>query len=149
MCTKGSCIGLTSSLDPQRSSAASAPSLGRTLTPYFAKVRFVDHQEIRISRAERLKKHVPLRRKIYSRLLSVLNTAQQKGQALQQVIDDLTARAPTEPEAALLLRDLWEVCAITESAIQQYDKPDADTTGMIKAGERLVKRPFGGEEVLF
>lgn len=82
-------------------------------------------------------------------MLGEFNTAQQKGQSLQQVIDDLSTRAGTDPVAALLLRDLWEVANATEQAIARNHPPDADSRALMEATQRLVRRPYDGEEVLF
>lgn len=77
------------------------------------------------------------------------NTARQRGQSLKQLIEALTTRAHTEPEAALLLRDLWEVSMITEHALERYHPPDRDTQALMASIKRMLRVPFGGEEVLF
>ncbi len=149
MSTRGSGSGPERVLDLPRSSEASEGRPGLTRMRCFEKIRLLDPVQVREQQADRLKQHVPLRRKAYSKLLSVFNTAQQKGHTLRQVLDDLNTRAETDPEAALLLRDLWEVSNITESAIAQHHRPDKDAEALMKAAKQLLARPFGGEEVLF
>jgi hypothetical protein len=118
------------------------------LTAYFAKIRLLDQQQLRERKAEMYKLQVPLWRAVYRRLLSEFNTAQQTGRSLLQVIDDLKKRAGSDPEAALLLRDIWEVTSITEAAIANH-LPDETVKALKGAADRLLKRPFSGQEVLF
>lgn len=148
MSTKGSSTGPGRAQARPSCSEGLAPSRGQMLTAYFAKMRPLDQQQVRQRHAEMNRVHVPLRRLVYRRLLSEFNTAQQKGYSLQQVIDDLKARAGVDPEAALLLRDIWEVTEQTEAAIAN-NRPTDTVKALAGAAARLLNRPFGGNEVLF
>jgi hypothetical protein len=122
---------------------------GQMLTPLFVKIRLFEPQQVRERRADALKKHVPVRRLVYRRLLSEFNSAEQKGLTLRQLADDWGARAEIDPEAALLLRDLWEVSNITEAKLAEHNAPDANTKALMASTGRLLRQPFDGEEVLF
>lgn len=109
--------------------------------------RLFDPQQVRELESDRLKRIVPLRKRCYQRLSTVLNTAQQKGLTVRDVLDDLSRESATSMEAALLFRDLWEVLRIVES--RRRAKLPEFAGVMAKLVEKVEMAPFGGEEVLF
>lgn len=97
--------------------------------------------------SERLYRLVPLRAHRYRRLSEVLKAAQRQGRTVRDVAAELAREAPMSLEAALLLRDIWEVLRITTvRAAQERPQITHTVEGLLS---RLMRRPFGGEEVLF
>lgn len=99
------------------------------------------------ARAGELKNVVPLREHAYKRINSVLNTAQQNGRTLKDVLEDLRKDAPASEDAALLLRDLWDVLDVTETRISHCQP--AGYQKMDRVLKRIMAHRFSGEEVLF
>jgi len=95
---------------------------------------------------DNLKRQVPLREHSYRWLSSVLNTAQQKKRTLQDVVTDLLSRCGTDPEAALLLRDLWEVAKVARSRSANRSVPLYYEVFRLIRG--VEDKPFGGEGVM-
>jgi hypothetical protein len=115
------------------------------LTSFFEATRLYDATQVRELTADMCKNCVPLRERAYRELFSVLKSAQQAGQSLQDVISVLSA-SPTI-EAALLLRDLWEVITVSNAKQDQHSPEGAMT--LMHLVRELFDEPYSGEEVLF
>lgn len=141
--------GIESTLMRSEPTLPARPS-GLTDTPsltFLTAIQPLDPQEVRERLSDTHKRLVPLREHRYRRLSSVLNTAQQKGRTVRDVIVDLSREAGTSIEAALLLRDLWEVLRIIEHRMGETRSLISHT--LLRVVDALERHPFGGEEVLF
>lgn len=122
------------------------PSL--PVTNFWGNCSLLDPQVVREREAPRLVRLVPLRQQCYYRLRHLLMDAREKGHTPRQVADWLLDRAGTDPEAALLLRDLWEVLNATR--IRSWDQSGAISDVIRSLAEQVNDDPLtAGEEVLF
>lgn len=77
----------------------------------------------------------------------VLKKAQQDDRSLMDLYSELVATARESAEAALLLRDLWEVLRVTDRRIANQT-PEKSGELLVAISELMRKR-YSGEDVLF
>lgn len=97
--------------------------------------------------ADRLLTQVPLRQGVFRPLARHLRAAMQARKSLSQVVSELTRASRTSARAALLLRDLWEVCYWVDRARREF--PLQGSRNFCALVREFERGPFSGEEVLF
>lgn len=91
---------------------------------------------------------VPLREKRYRRIGICLKEAQAAGITVRELMDDLAVKAESDPESAMLLRDLHGV--LWTAQWKEWDQSRSLADVILQIAEQLGKDPLSaGEEVLF